>query len=381
MTTQHSQQRKKTVKKNEYAVQQEIKKPIKVKDGGIQALLFFVFAIMILCSLITYNPTDTGVNNNVTDVVHNALGRGGAHFASYMIQAFGAASYILPLLFLGFSITRFCGQSVSIYKIFGVFFVLVLFSIFSATTNFIVIEEKAGGLIGEFLHRQLSNWIGSVGIMIVLMSSIPIFAQLLFNVSLLHRMVYVGQTIYTMLKKAFYRILNVVRKFLFSRKMSRLYANMQESVLENEDKQDMQYKVPQNNESPKKRSVIAFLTRYLGIKIDESKNEEVFEDLMGLSYYDAQHTTISTHSRQENESLESEDLIHLPIYSNRESHSPSFSISTKEVDVVNIHMNDNQNEDTVGISQSVLPDVALLSSAPKHTLSSEEKQRIKNKAE
>lgn len=381
MAIQNPQVKRRTIKKNEYTVKPESNNSKKGIDAGIQAVLFFALSVMTLLSLITFNVADTGVNSS--NAIRNALGRGGVLFSSFAIQFFGAGSFILPLIFLTCGILKIKKHTLSIYKLFGFFCVLVLFSIFSALTHFVVQEETAGGLIGHFLYTPLSSWIGAIGVAIILLFSIPIFAQLLFNLSIINGIrsfFHNSRNIVSIIVKT---VIGQIKAFFFRRKMNRLYTNV---VGAEEHSESMMQKASEQNKSkiqntiPKQRNFfMSILTQWLGIKMEESKSEEVFDDLLGLSHYGVEQSTTESAVKQK-EVINEEELIHLPISN---PHIRAVSSSSFQVEYEDKRRNENNLSTVKEVvsEQSELPDVGLLGVTPKSVISAEEKKRIKEVGE
>lgn len=390
--------KKKTVK-NERVSKVESSKPKKDMSGEVQAVLFFALCIMVLLALVTFDVQDTGVSNqNITGETHNALGKAGAIFSNFIIQGFGVASYILPILLFSFGMRRLRGQSVPAYKILGMFFVLTFFSLFSSVTHFLVKEETAGGMVGAFLYKSLLPWIGSTGIVIILACCIPIFAKLLFNISLLSGVLSMLQKGYNALHAMMNGVHGRVKRGVLKKKMEQIYSNMLEEDNFSEVEQTNAWQsIGEENtvKTPKRRfSIASLLTRYLGITIDDNKNEAVFDDLMGLSNYDAEHNSMESprdievkamYDKKDNALNAFDDLIELPTYKMNEyrhqkssAHEDRNAFSQKKKEMPS-HLLQSQFSDSLEMlpEESTLPDVTLLGSAPKHAMTAEEKQRIK----
>lgn len=376
MSTQRPNVRKKVIK-NEYTPKIEQNKTMRGFSGEIQAVLFFAFSIMILVSLLTFDVADNGVNNKtMTGVINNALGRGGALFSAFIIEAFGAASFVLPLLLFSFGVVKIRGQSVSIYKIFGILFVLVLCALLSASTNFVVQEEKAGGFIGSFLYNFMLGWVGSIGITIVLWCFIPICVKLLFNVSVIGVFYSLLQSIFSGIKRLFSALFGKLRLLVFKKKMARLY----ETKVSEELPFDVEEIVFDNKEGETKKeehkqefSVKAMLGRYLGIKMEDSKSEAVFDDLMNLSQYDAEHNSVKMPKlstdipKKESKSISKNEAIFSTeeIFEDRNLERKALVSDTIK-----------EKESIVIEEETVLPNVGLLGAIPKVVISAEEKKRI-----
>jgi DNA segregation ATPase FtsK/SpoIIIE, S-DNA-T family len=73
-------------------------------DRSSEALgfLFGLVALVLIAALLSYSASDPSANTNVPSGVpiHNLLGLPGAWFADFMIQWFGFAAYLPPLLIM-----------------------------------------------------------------------------------------------------------------------------------------------------------------------------------------------------------------------------------------------------------------------------------------
>ncbi len=144
---------------------------------GIGAVIFIGFSIIILLSIISYDPLDPSFFTDTNSQrINNLIGILGAYFSDFLFQILGFSSFLIPLaLFLiGLDLIKGMVESYTI-KFAG--FLLFLLS-FSALIQFMnsEIEIKGisistGGLLGNLISnllRKVSGNIGSILILIII---------------------------------------------------------------------------------------------------------------------------------------------------------------------------------------------------------------------
>ncbi len=158
------------------------KKINKQRVNELLGLIFLAIAVLVLISLISYDPEDLKFfTSSPAKRVSNFAGVSGAYIAAALFFVLGQSAYIIPILCLAWAINKFIGREPQkIYlKISGtvVLFLassIVLSMLFDATN---ADKVKAGGIIGLFLSNLLTKYFGNVGtyviaIMLVIMSAI-----------------------------------------------------------------------------------------------------------------------------------------------------------------------------------------------------------------
>lgn len=143
---------------------------------GIGAVIFIGSSIIILLSLISYDPLDPSFFTTNSESINNLIGILGAYFSDFLFQFLGISSFLIPLALFLIGLDLIKGRVESyIIKFAG--FSLFLLS-FSSLIQFInsEIEIKGipiptGGLLGKIfseLLRKVSGNVGSILIFVIL---------------------------------------------------------------------------------------------------------------------------------------------------------------------------------------------------------------------
>lgn len=143
---------------------------------GIGAVIFIGFSIIILLSLISYDPFDPSFFTTNSESINNLIGILGAYFSDFLFQFLGVSSFLIPLALFLIGLDLIKGR-VESYIIRFAGFSLFLLS-FSSLIQFInsEIEIKGipiptGGLLGKIfleLLRKVSGNVGSILIFVIL---------------------------------------------------------------------------------------------------------------------------------------------------------------------------------------------------------------------
>ena len=154
----------------------------KQRVNELLGLIFLAIAVLVLISLISYNPEDLKFfTSSPNKGISNFAGISGAYVAAALLFVLGRGAYIIPILCLAWAVNKFIGREPQkIYlKISGtiVLFLassILLSMVFDATN---VDKAKAGGVIGLFLSNLLTRYFGDAGtyviaIMLVVMSAL-----------------------------------------------------------------------------------------------------------------------------------------------------------------------------------------------------------------
>src|SRR6185312_7932484 len=86
------------------------------RPGLTRSLLAFVGFVFLVCTfllatlLATYNHNDPSWNHAVDAMPTNLLGKSGADLADLLVQSFGAASLLLPIVLLDWSVRLITGR-------------------------------------------------------------------------------------------------------------------------------------------------------------------------------------------------------------------------------------------------------------------------------
>ncbi len=143
----------------------------------IVALFFFTFSLIMLLSLISYNPTDPSFSFYQTSrqKIHNLLGVTGAYLSDLMLQVFGLGSFLLVLIFFQFSLRvlftlrlnlRFLNIISSLFLVFSACGILSLGLERVSLGNF---SGNGGGLLGDLTSRFLTKYFNIIGAYILLL--------------------------------------------------------------------------------------------------------------------------------------------------------------------------------------------------------------------
>ena len=155
----------------------------------LKSVTLFLAALLIVLSLISYNPADIHFLSVPKAVkVSNLIGIAGAYFAFLLIFIIGYTAYLLPIcLFLAglsaLEIVRFKGlasrRSINIFAfVFFIAFSAALVGIFPNSQADIF---SASGIVGFFLASFFKKYLGVHGALITLFLLMAVNATLLFG--------------------------------------------------------------------------------------------------------------------------------------------------------------------------------------------------------
>jgi S-DNA-T family DNA segregation ATPase FtsK/SpoIIIE len=152
--------------------------------------LLAVGAMLALC-LFFFHPNDPSLNASGQARTDNLIGPIGAYVSDLLLQTFGLAAYLLPLLLFAAAVRRFQKKPLRapLGRVLGL--VLLLLS----TAGLLAISRlplffdgrvRAGGFVGALLASQLMGAAGWVGALILLASSAAVAVLLATNFSFAH---------------------------------------------------------------------------------------------------------------------------------------------------------------------------------------------------
>ena len=141
----------------------------------IVGFIYIAIAILVLVSLMTYEPADLTFFASTANVqLHNFVGIIGAYIGAILFFLIGQSAYIIPFLCFVWAIDRFTSQQPqrSLIKFSGT---TVLFL---ATSSFLAlifngastVRMQAGGIFGMFLSSLLNKYFGTVGSYIIVIT-------------------------------------------------------------------------------------------------------------------------------------------------------------------------------------------------------------------
>ncbi len=148
----------------------------------ILGILIMAFALLILIGLVSYNPSDYPNSGSKTNVT-NWLGLAGAWISHYVfVYTIGYSSLIFPFLFflLGWNVFLHKGYKpllrVSLYIItLGLFFSTVLALPHALSEHGSTLGFRLSGNLGGFFADQLSQYLGTAGSIVVLLTFLLLF--------------------------------------------------------------------------------------------------------------------------------------------------------------------------------------------------------------
>ncbi|MGQ9618211.1 MAG: DNA translocase FtsK [Candidatus Aminicenantia bacterium] len=141
---------------------------------GIGAVLFFGFALLILLSIVSYDPLDPSFfTQGTSQKINNFIGIIGAYFSDFLIQIFGINSFLIPLVLFLIGKDLWRGKIESYwFKAFGFLIFILTFSsliqIFKSEVYWKMIYISGGGLTGKFFSELLEKLTGKAGAIIIL---------------------------------------------------------------------------------------------------------------------------------------------------------------------------------------------------------------------
>src|SRR6185503_1258425 len=157
----------------------------------VLAVVLVAAAILLLLSLLTFDPTDQSWNSaGPQHVPNNLIGVLGAHVSDVFLQLFGLASVALPILLILTAIRMFFSDraAMPLRKGAGAFLLLIALSGFLALFPKIPISlltrHDNGGLVGTIVEGQLVGLLNTLGAAIVLGAATVLTLMLTMEVSL-----------------------------------------------------------------------------------------------------------------------------------------------------------------------------------------------------
>src|SRR4030042_5595382 len=171
----------------------EEKAKINKRNQEIKGVILLALAIFFLLCLVSYHPQDPSFTRFVTDgkATQNFTGYIGSYAADSLIRLLGFSSFLLPLLFLLFSLKYFLRPAFVVKKSRVVGFVVFVFTvagllslIFNSGVAIRGEPLQAGGLIGSLFVKILLYFFNIVGTYVVLILLFLITLILLVEFSL-----------------------------------------------------------------------------------------------------------------------------------------------------------------------------------------------------
>ncbi len=195
------------------------------RNQEIKGLIFFALAIIFLLCLISYHPQDPSFTRFVPEdtPTKNYMGYIGSYTADSLMRLLGFSSFLLPVLFLLFSLKYFLRPAFIVKKSRVVGFVVFVFTVAGLLSlifnNGVTIRGAplhAGGLIGSLIVKILLYFFNIVGTYVVLILLFLITLILLVEfslVSLTERFFQSSLNIFSLIKERFVQF----SSFVFNR--------------------------------------------------------------------------------------------------------------------------------------------------------------------
>lgn len=145
------------------------KKPV---FNEVTSIISVALALLLLLSLLSYNPKGTNFFGDSLLKDTNLIGKWGNRTADGMLHLTGLGAYLLVLIlfyiaFLGIADNR---KQLKGYAYAALFFVFISFSALLSAIFINSSDIASGGVIGEFLSDALRSETGNVGAVIILAS-------------------------------------------------------------------------------------------------------------------------------------------------------------------------------------------------------------------
>jgi S-DNA-T family DNA segregation ATPase FtsK/SpoIIIE len=154
----------------------------------ITAIALLAVGVMLALCLFFFHPNDPSLNASGQGHTDNLIGPVGAYVSDLLLQTFGLAAYLLPLLLFAASVRRF--QKKPLRAPLGRVLGLVALLLSTAGLLALIVSSvffdgrvRAGGFVGEFLKSALTGAAGKVGALILLAAAVAVAVLLATNFS------------------------------------------------------------------------------------------------------------------------------------------------------------------------------------------------------
>jgi DNA segregation ATPase FtsK/SpoIIIE, S-DNA-T family len=157
----------------------------------IMAIALMAVGVLLLLSLLSYKANDTTWNTAGTDNIENLVGTVGANIAAVLLQAFGLASYLIPILLLAAAWRRFFTRSIQapLYRIIGLVVLVLSISALLTISGIKPLFDssvKPGGITGWTIAYLLVSVLNTVGATVLLLAISATGLLLATNFSFTH---------------------------------------------------------------------------------------------------------------------------------------------------------------------------------------------------
>ncbi|HEX8070544.1 MAG TPA: DNA translocase FtsK [Pyrinomonadaceae bacterium] len=147
--------------------------PRNTRLNEIVAIALFALGALLLLCLVFFNPNDNSLNSTGAPTTRNLVGPVGAYVSDALLQTFGLAAYLLPLLLFAVAWRRFRTRRLHapLLRVAGLVTVLLAASSLLALFRLPLLFDgrvRAGGLVGTLIADTLAGALNTVGAGILL---------------------------------------------------------------------------------------------------------------------------------------------------------------------------------------------------------------------
>ncbi|MGI9105007.1 MAG: DNA translocase FtsK [Pyrinomonadaceae bacterium] len=145
------------------------------RRNEIIAIALFALGLLLTLCLVFFNPDDSSLNSVGQRETHNLVGPVGAYVSDLLLQTFGVASYLLPLLLFLAAWRRFRTRRIHapFSRIIGLVTLLLSVSSLLALGSLPLLFDgrvRAGGFLGAFVADNLAGALNSLGACVLLLA-------------------------------------------------------------------------------------------------------------------------------------------------------------------------------------------------------------------
>ncbi|HYX41655.1 MAG TPA: DNA translocase FtsK 4TM domain-containing protein, partial [Pyrinomonadaceae bacterium] len=136
--------------------------PRNTRLNEIVAIALFALGALLLLCLVFFNPNDTSLNSTGATATHNLVGPAGAYVSDALLQTFGLAAFLLPLLLFALAWRRFRTRRLHapLLRVVGLITILLASSSLLALFSFPLLYDhrvRAGGMMGTLIADTLAG--------------------------------------------------------------------------------------------------------------------------------------------------------------------------------------------------------------------------------
>ena len=147
--------------------------PRNTRLNEIAAIALFALGALLLLCLVFFNPNDNSLNSTGATATRNLVGPAGAYVADALLQTFGLAAFLLPLLLFAIAWRRFRTRRLHapLQRVVGLVTLLLASSSLLALFSFPLLFDhrvRAGGMMGTLIADTLGGALHTVGAAILL---------------------------------------------------------------------------------------------------------------------------------------------------------------------------------------------------------------------